>query len=376
MLIVAIIWQLLQSLNNHQLSTNADKARKAGRPIPVGIVTAQTGKLDSLLAAECIAKESARVELSTETGGQVIRINVSLGAAVKKGQVLLKFDDTLQKAYLDNTKQAELVLQTLRDELEPFISDMRKLREKTVVSTVDLLDAIERQRRAELDIIRVGKEKIDALTEIKKTEVKSPLSGVLTGLSVEYGSVLRPFQDVATISRLDPLLLDCEFGVDALPKIEDFDKASVVFSSYPGKSYSVEMEKILPVVDEDSHAVVAQFNLANKDQTFLPGMRAVVRLEKLIEGVKVPATSLIGPDGDSAHVFVVTEDQRANLVAVTTGRYAGGFVEIKSGISSGQRVVIAGQGSLQNGDLVTEQSAQNRNEVGDEVLFPEAGSDN
>lgn len=370
LLVVVIIWQLLLSLKSHQLITNAKYARKAGEPLPVSTVVAQSGSLDSIVSAECVVKESAHVVLSADVSGSVISVYSKVGDAVSKGQVLVEFDDTALKADLDNTRQAEKVLITLKKELKPFISDMRKLREKGVVPVMDLLDAIERLRRAEVDLIRVRREKLHAIEGIEGTRIFSPITGVITELEVEVGTVLQSYENVITVSRLDPIWLECQFATDMLSAINDFDKAAARISAYPGDVYTVEIEKILPVTDEETHAIVAQFKLSNKERSLFPGMQAIVSLNKLIEGVKIPSISLINHDGASANVFVVDDNNEVHFLQIGIGRYAEGYVEVTNGLSSGQRVVVVGQGSLQDGDTVIDEIVENTGEGANKTLFP------
>lgn len=369
-IVVVVVWQLLMSLKSHQLLTNADYARKAGKPLPVSTVMAQRGKLDSIVAATCTARESARVGLSVDIGGSVINVNATLGDVVSQGQLLVKLDDAVLKAALQNTKEAELTLKILKDELDPFIADVRGLRNKSLVPVTALLDAIDMQRRAELDLIRVRGERIKAEANIRNTSILAPISGVLTRLEVAVGAVLRPYEEFVVLSQLDPIWLECNFAEDALPVINDFDKAGASFPAYQGKTRAVVLEKILPVADESTHAIVAQFSLPNKEQSLLPGMQAVVRLNKVVEGVQIPAVCLINPDSDSANVFVIDEDKVARFLKVGIGRYAQGYVEVKSGLENGQRVVVVGQGSLQDGDRVIDERVEDIDLGIARTLFP------
>lgn len=365
-----IVWQLLLSLKSHQLLTNAGRARKAGEPLPVSTAVAQWGSLDTLVAAECVARESAKVVLSTDVGGSVILVNAKVGDKVAEGQLLVKLNESVLKAVYKNTEQTELALETLRDELKPFVSDVHKLRDKGIAPATDLLDAIERLRRAEFDLTRVRREKIHARAGIESTEIVSPISGVLTSLEVAVGTVLRSYQDAVTVSQLDPMWLECKFAADRLPVIHDFDKANASFPAYPGKVSSVDLEKILPVSDEKTHGIVAHFKLRNEEQQLLPGMQAVVRLSKHVEAVKIPAISLINRAGDSANIFVVDKNRLAHFVRIGTGRYAEGYVEVSRGLERGQHVVVVGQHLLQDGDVVTEVKVDVIGERANKTLFP------
>ena len=372
MLVVVLVWQLFMSLRSHQIQTNADQARIAGKPIPVNTVMAKTGNLNSIIAAECIAKESVQIILSADVGGRITDVSAKVGDQVEKGQLLVKIADEVFKADLKNSREAEYILKKLKSEVQPFISDIRRLRDKGIVPVTDLLDAIERLRRAELDLSRVRKDKIYTIAEIEKTKLTSPISGVLTNLEVEVGTVMKTYENIVTVSRIDPIFLECQFATDMLSAVDDFDSADATFSVYPGDVHAVVLEKILPVVDESTHAVVVQFKLTNKDNLLLPNMLAIVRLTKHVDGVLIPSISLINPRGNSASVFVVDEDQKSYFKTIITGRYAEGYIEVINGLTNGQRVVVVGQNYLQDGDLVNENIVKTTNNRNKTKIFPES----
>ena len=157
-----------------------------------------------------------------------------------------------------------------------------------------------------------------------------------------------------------------------LSAVDDFDSADATFSVYPGDVHAVVLEKILPVVDESTHAVVVQFKLTNKDNLLLPNMLAIVRLTKHVDGVLIPSISLINPRGNSASVFVVDEDQKSYFKTIITGRYAEGYIEVINGLTNGQRVVVVGQNYLQDGDLVNENIVKTTNNRNKTKIFPES----
>jgi RND family efflux transporter MFP subunit len=354
-----------KSMRIAQVKTNPTMARAAGKPMPVSTIVVEVGSLESLVGAECVAMESSRVALATEFDFRVAKVETAVGMQVVKDQLLLKFEDERLNQELENAIQGQAAARSMVRDMEPFLADMRKLEQKKLVSIPDMLRAVEDVGRARLDLIRVSKDVIRARHMIAKTEVRAPLDGVITALNVETGTTPQPFTDLLVISQLNPILLDCAFAETDIEIITHHDKIETSFDAYPGRLFPAEFYQLLPVANASNHTLSLLIRVSNTTQSFLPGMHAVARISKSLEGLRIPAISLIKPEADKANVFVVDSSATAHLREVQVGRYAQGYVQIKAGLEAGDRIVVAGQLYLQDGDRITE----NPRQEGDK-LFP------
>jgi membrane fusion protein (multidrug efflux system) len=347
-------WTALKSMRIAQVKSNPTVARNAGKPMPVSTVKVEQGTLDSLVGAECVAKESRRVALATEFDFQVVSVDITLGMQVKKDQSLLKFDDTPAKAILANAVQGQAAARSLVNDLEPFLADVRKLEKKKLISVVDMLQVVKDLGQARIDLIRISKDVINAKQLISKAEVRAPLDGVVTTLNVEAGSTPQPFTDLLVISQVDPIHLECAFAETDIETVTQHDSIEASFDAYPGRMFHAEFFQLLPVAKEQSGTLTVLIQVANPQQILLPGMHALARIAKRLQGLRIPAIALIKPEQGRANVFVIDEDDRAQLREVQVGRYAQGYVQILKGLEAGERVVVAGQLYLLDGDKIRE----------------------
>jgi membrane fusion protein (multidrug efflux system) len=337
-----------------QVKTNPTVARNAGSPMPVSTFRVETGTLDSLVGAECLAKESKQVALATEFDFQVISLDTAVGRSVKKDQLLLKFEDAAAKELLANAIQGQAAARALVNDLEPFLADVRKLEKKKLISVIDMLQVVKDLGQARIDLIRTSKDVINARQLIEKSEIRAPFDGVVTALNIQVGSTPQPFSDLLLISQLDPIHLECDFAETEIETINQHDSIQVNFDAYPGREFLAVFYQILPVAKERDGTLSVVIQVANQEQAFLPGMHAIARIAKHLEGLRIPAIGLIKPENDRANVFVVDMDGIAHLREVEIGRYAQGYVQIRKGLDVGEKVVVAGQLYLLDGDRVWE----------------------
>ncbi len=168
-----------------------------------------------------------------------------------------------------------------------------------------------------------------------------------------WGSTCRPGAQITSLQQLDPIYVDF-----ALPERDQSSLAldqdvSIRIKARPGQQYSGTISAIDPRIDRNTRSVRIRATFANPDRQLLPGMFAEVRvLLPLRSGIlTVPRTAITyNTYGDA--VFLVQEKDGGLTVEhrqVETGAVRDGRVEIKSGLSAGDRVVNAGQVKLRDG---------------------------
>jgi multidrug efflux pump subunit AcrA (membrane-fusion protein) len=134
-------------------------------------------------------------------------------------------------------------------------------------------------------------------------------------------------------SNIEKIILnqDCEIRLDA----------------YPDHAYPGYVAKIVPTADRGKATVMVKVGFKNLDSRVLPEMSAKVVFlnessDKLsIEDTKqfliVPASSVV--IRNNKQVAYVVRDDKAVEIPVTTGQQFGTFVEIKSGLTNGDKVI-------------------------------------
>jgi RND family efflux transporter MFP subunit len=129
--------------------------------------------------------------------------------------------------------------------------------------------------------------------------------------------------------------------------------AALRVTAYPGQDFPAIVTNVAPTADSQSHTFAVQVTPMDEDHLLRSGMYANVSLliEEKQETLLVPRAALTEVAGQET-VYVVNDDNTVEQRAVTTGLGEDGRVEILSGLTAGEQVVIAGQASLQDGSRV------------------------
>ncbi|HEY9745938.1 MAG TPA: efflux RND transporter periplasmic adaptor subunit [Oculatellaceae cyanobacterium] len=343
-----------------------------------------------------------KVDLTAEMPGIVSDIYLKEGAAVSRGQALLRLKADKQMAQLaqsqagiaasvGNLEQQKADIQQAKARLESatvrknfaesefnryqklfndqFISqlelDQKRNNYETALAAYQeaqegLLSAEARLRQAVSSVNQARSTYNYNLALADESLVRAPFSGLVGQKYVDLGDYISPGQKLITV--VDPSLFKIQFSVPEryLHQLVTGLPVEVSFEGLGGKSFKGSVNFIDPVVDPDSHAV--------RVKAVLPaaaGLRhglfgtVTLALGKIADAVVIPEEAIV-PQGEKTFVYVVrreripgkkdangkqAEDRMgdvAHLQEVTVGYRAAGLAQIRSGLTAGERVITSG----------------------------------
>ncbi len=305
--------------------------------VPVEVVTVTEATLEQRLNAVGTLVSEESVMLRPEIAGRIREVPFVEGQAVKRGDVLLRLDDSIARAELQQA-QANFGLAESKfkraDELqrEGFIS--RQGRDEAS-NTLQVERANVALARARLD----------------KTVLRAPFDGEIGLRTVSVGDYVTVGQDLVTLQAARQLKVDFRIPELYLAQIAPGQRLDVGVDALPGRTWPARVTAISPLVDVSGRALVMRAIVDNADGTLRPGMFARVNL-LLSEtpALLVPETAL-APRDNRQYVYRV-RDGVVSEVAVRIGQRRGGQVEIVEGLNDGDQIVTAGLQKIQDGTRV------------------------
>ncbi len=268
--------------------------------------------------------------ISPQTAGRIRKLNVEVGDFVSKGQVLAEIDRM-------QLEQAELKLKNDERELERC----RQLLNEGGLSQSDF-DAMELA-------FKVSKTSYDNLVE--NTILRSPVSGVITARNYDVGDMYSMSSPVYTVQQITPVKLLVAVSETDYTRISKGDKCVITADALPGESFRGSVVRIYPVMDPSSHTFNVEVQVPNANARLRPGMYARVSLNMGdTESIVIPDAAIVKQQGSGQRtVFVLKDDDTAEVRLVTLGKFFDGQYEVLEGLSEGDRVVSKGQASLRAG---------------------------
>lgn len=275
--------------------------------------------------------------VSSAGGGKVTKILAHLGDHVAAGQLVMQLQ-------ADPTIQAELDKARIAAQQAKRVCD----REKALVAAGVSAAAREEEAlsawqtaKADLDL----KQRALALAA-QSTELRSPLSGVVTEASLSVGMVLPAQAAVMTIQDLAALEAEVAVPAEALPRVRPGQKAVVILGA--GERLVGRVLAINRVLAADSQRGAVRVSLPSSPRQAQPEqfVRASIVTGSL-RAVMVPGSAIVLRDGEQ-QVFVLREG-RSHAQRVATGPEVEGQVAITSGVLPGAMVITQGAYELTEG---------------------------
>lgn len=283
-------------------------------------------------------KEQADVNLGFKTAGQILKIYVKEGQAVRKGQLLAQLDD---KDYLLGVKAAEAQYNQLKNEVER----LTKLYEKKSVSGNDYEKAT-----AGLEQVSVNLE--NNMNKVKYTKLYAPASGIIQSVNFEVMEMVNAGTPVFNILYTGGMQVEVSIPTSVYLQRGNLKGA---YCSINGHSYTARLISIVPKAD-NTQLYKATFAIDKAGQDVVSGMNANVQLDinsgQERAGLSLPVNAVF-EDGGKSYVWVVGKDSTVSRQEISI-RGAGddGSVIVSSGLNGDETVVRAGVHALQDKEKV------------------------
>ena len=313
-------------------------AQKADRSVAVEAMTVQPTVLTEAVSAVGDLESEASVILRSEIAGRVKEIGFVEGAPVRQGQPLIRLNDAIARAELDQA--------VARRELSRSNYDRARALNNRGHSSAQTLDIAREE-------VRVNEASVElAEARLAKTVIDAPFDGVVGLTTVSVGDYIEAGDDIVNLEKISPLKVDFRVPERYLRVIQVGRKVEVALDALPGEAHEGEVYAIDPRIRAEDRSVAVRARLPNPEGRLRPGLFARVRLivDRRTQAIVIPEEALV-PRGDRRYVYKIVAD-KAELAEIQIGLRETGRVEIVSGLAAGDVIVTAGQAKVRPGSTL------------------------
>jgi RND family efflux transporter MFP subunit len=282
--------------------------------------------------------------ISPEYSGILTQINVKAGQRVSKGQVLARIDDGGMSSQL---AQAETQLALSKTTFER----QKNLWDQKIGSEIQYLQtktAMESQQKMVAQI----------KSQLSKTVVTAPFNGIIDEVLTEKGKVVAPGMNLFRIVNLSNMYVTANVPENYIGQLKLGATVDVYLNSL-GKNYQGKIRQIGNYINPNNRTFSIEIALPNLDNLLRPNQVAVLKIEdyKNPKAILLPENILQETADGSKVIYVVDKIESNNTAkatqkAIEIGYTSGAFVEVKSGIQTGEIVITEGGKALKDGQTV------------------------
>ncbi|MFZ1517545.1 MAG: efflux RND transporter periplasmic adaptor subunit [Ignavibacteriaceae bacterium] len=327
-----------------------------GNTVEVKLTSAvlqKPGQTTASLQASGYVVAQRKAAIASKGTGRLIFLGVVEGDKVKKNQIIARLENDDINAQLDEAKANLTLAQADLVNAENTFNREQELFNKGL-SSQQVFDQAEANYKRLLASIEVAKARIRQYeVALENTLIRAPFDGTVLTKNAEVGEIVAPFGGsttsktaVVTIADMNSLLVEADVSESNIERISVDQDCEITLDAYPEKSYAAYVFKVVPTADRSKATVLVKVGFKNYDSRVLPEMSAKVSfftepVDTSITNQKpilvIPASSVKTENGKT-FVYTVSND-KAVKNEIVIGQTLGSYVEVISGLQSGQKVI-------------------------------------
>ena len=316
--------------NSNQKAASEEVAAESAVAVKTAVAEKMTIDLKETYTSEILPYKENDITPAAQ-GLHIDQIKFDVGDRVKEGQVVATLNRT-------SLKQLEINLATVEDSY----NRMKPVHEAGGISD---------QQFTELEnTLSLQKEIVEQMR--KNSEIKSPISGVVTARNYENGDLFSGMP-ILHVMQINKLKVMANVSEQYYPNVKVGQPVEIHVDIYPGEVFEGKVSRINPSLDAATRTFGVEVTIPNTNERLRPGMyaRATFNMGQR-EAIMIDDIAVQKQSGSSERYVYVIKDGVANYRLVDDGRKIDGKVEIRKGIEAGEQIATTSFVRLMNGKAV------------------------
>ena len=404
-LLLVAMGVFLVSCGGSKANVRKEDSAANAQPVAIEVTTAAAIKRDLPRFFEATGSLAGdqQTDVAPQTAGKVVAVGVDIGSYVRRGQMLVRLDESELKLHVDQAaaqvEQAKAAVRQAEEKIglrsgqafdpnrvaevaaakvtydlaerelkraEKLIEsgdvsrsfyDAQRARRDQLREQYEVALAQARQNYAGVDVARTNVANAQSQLALAKKNlsyavIPAPIDGFVIERTADLGEYVSPQQKVVTIVRTNPLRIRIDIPEQAIPEVKVGQSVSITTSAWPDKNFAGRVARIAPNVSATSRTMTVEAEIDNSGNSLKPGQFATVRIlqERAEPAVLIPARALLNQAGVN-RVYVI-KDGHAEQRLVQTGQTEGDLIEIRNGIAADEQVATSNLEQLTDGVAV------------------------
>jgi membrane fusion protein (multidrug efflux system) len=269
------------------------------------------------------------VEIKAEIDGTVEEVPFQEGQDVKKGDLLLKLDES---KYAAAVAEGEANFRLSEANYE---RSKRLLEDKLIsIQEYDQIAALYQANLASLDLKK---------RQLRDARIIAPFEGIVGAREISPGQVISRNSTLTWLVDLDPVKVEMEVPERYLGQIAIGQKIEFSVAAFPTERFSGVVYFIASQLNPTTRTALVKTRIPNPDHKLKGGMFASLSLRVQLRdsAIVIPEPALMN-NGDDVSVFVVDDANIAQIRPVKIGLRLAGKAEVLTGLKPGEKVVVEG----------------------------------
>ena len=308
-------------------------------------VMVKAEKFDHFLELQGNVQTKKNLVIYPEMGGTLTRVYVKEGQSVTKGQLLATIDD-------GGLSQQVAQMQIQADLAKTTFERQERLWQQKIGSEIQYLQAkssFEAQQRA------VNQLK----SQLGKTSVRAPFTGVIDDVITDQGSVVAPGQSqLMRIVNLEEMYIETDVPENYISNVTVNKDVKVEFPIL-GKSMDAKIRQAGNFINPANRTFKIEVAVPNKDKSIKPNLTARLKINDYTneKAILIPQSIISENAEGEQYIYVIVHKNSDNVgeakrIIIETGKAQGDVIEVTKGLENNAEIIREGARSVKDGQTV------------------------
>lgn len=306
---------------------------------PVTVATTALEDFEHIIDVRGFVDSRTSVQVTPKTAGQIIKLNIVNGQPITKGQVIAELDADILRRGIEE-------LETQLDFAKTLYDKQKRIYEAKAGSEIQYLQAKNTYESLQ--------KRMDQLQEqLAMSRVVAPVSGYVDNVIPKLGENVAPGMPICTIVNTSDMRVAVDLSESYVSTVTPGDPVTIIFSETADTvrtTTSVVSKNISPV----NRTFRVEIPLRSLPASIRPNMTCNVLLndQTVRQTISLPIAA-VQRNGVTSFVYTVDDKNMVRRRDVKTGLTSNGSIQIVSGLSAGERVVVRGVLDVAEGQRVS-----------------------
>lgn len=355
LLVLALILSLTACNKKDKDGKSTDADNKAAQTLKVtaeDLLTVQNSALSSGPVITGSIQPERRADLRAEVSAIVLQVLKENGESVKRGDVLVRLDDTSIRDSMNSAEEAARASAQSFDQAERQFQRLKTLRASGMTSTQQLEDAEIRRNNAQSDLVAAKARTVQARQQLQRTEVRAPFDGIVSERKVSAGDTAQVGKELVKV--IDPASMRFQglISADKVTLVKLGQAVNFRINGYE-QEFTGKVKRVDPAANATTRQLEVLVDFVGSNQPRISGLYAEGRIETGTTQVLMVSDSALIRDGDKAYVWSVKGGllKKTNLVIGERDARRGDYA-VTSGLVTGDKVIMQPLSTLVDGQKV------------------------
>ncbi|MFT4697908.1 MAG: membrane fusion protein (multidrug efflux system) [Flavobacteriaceae bacterium] len=307
--------------------------------------TAKQSVFNHFLELQGNVQTKKNILIYPEMSGILTKVFVKEGQKVSKGQLLARIDD-------GGLRQQVAQMQIQADLAKTTFERQERLWNQKIGSEIEFLQA-KSTYEAQLKAVS------QMQSQLAKTGIRAPFSGIIDDIITEQGTVVAPGQSqLIRIVNLSDMYIETDVPESYLSYITVDKKVQVEFSVL-GKTMDGKIRQTGNFINPANRTFKVEIAVPNKDRSIKPNLTAKLKVNDYTneKALLIPQSIISENANGEQYIYVVKNKSASNegvaeRIIIETGKTQGDVIEVLKGLENGAEIIQEGARSVKDGQIV------------------------